>query len=374
MTSYSCYLCDPFGNRLADASGFTELEYSRVVNGIGKAKLTLPGNFPTQYIINPDGRLEIWRKLDSGREYLDTDVVWLIKKVTQKIESSGLQTIVIEADTPLCLLREPGRFVFAYAGSTGAAYAAAPADNQIKQIARESIGVSVAGNAARNVSAYVSIDPNLSLGASVAKSFAWREVLKVMQEFADASTTAGTYVAFDIVADTPTTLTFRTFTQQRGVDHRFPGGINPVLISPELGNLGEVTFSQDYRDAATYVLAGGKGEGTERVLAVAQNTTQQGLSPFGLREYFKDATQYDSSTGLSAEADATLRSMRVKTLFQGRLIDMPDSRYGVDWGWGDYVTAQAFGQLIDCRIDAVSVSVKPGTGYERIDAWLRSNQ
>jgi hypothetical protein len=52
---------------------------------------------------------------------------------------------------------------------------------------------------------------------------------------------------------------------------------------------------------------------------------------------------------------------------------MPDSRYGVDWAWGDYVTAQAFGQLIDCRIDAVSVSVKPGAGYERIDAWLRAN-
>ncbi len=194
-----------------------------------------------------------------------------------------------------------------------------------------------------------------------------------MQEFADASTTGGTYIAFDIVADTPTTLTFRTFAQQRGVDHRFPGGINPVLISPEMGNLGEVIFTQDYRNEATYVAAAGKGEGSNRLTASAQDTTRQGMSPFGLREYFKDATQYDSTTGLQAEAEATLRSMRVKTIFQGRLIDMPGSRYGVDWGWGDYVTAQAFGQLIDCRIDAVSVSVKPGSGYERVDAWLRSN-
>ena len=69
-----------------------------------------------------------------------------------------------------------------------------------------------------------------------------------------------------------------------------------------------------------------------------------------------------------------LRSGRARTIFQGRLIDTPDSRYGVDWAWGDYVTAQAFGQLIHCRIDAVSVSVKPGGGYERIDAWLRANQ
>ncbi len=369
--SYSCFLGDCFGNRIADASNFLALEYSRVVNSVSTAKLTLPGNFNTNMIINPDGRLEIWRKLDSGREYLDTDTIWLIKKVTQKIEASGLQTIVVEADTPLCVLREPGRAVIYSAGSSGATYAAAPADDQVKEVARDNIGTDASGN--RNISAYISIDANLGLGASVAKSFAFRDCLKVMQEFADASTTSGTYVAFDIVATTPTTLVFRTFTQQRGVDHRFPGGINPVLISPELGNLGEVTFSQDYRDEATYVLAGGKGEGSSRLLAAVQDNTRIGLSPFGYREYFKDATQYETTTGLAAEANATLRSMRVKTIFQGRLIDMPDSRYGVDWGWGDYVTAQAFGQLIDCRIDAVSVSVKPGTGYERIDAWLRSN-
>ncbi len=371
MASYSAYLGNAFGNRIADASNFLSLEYSRVVNGVSTAKLTLPGDFNTQYIIIPDGRLEIWRKLDSGREYLDTDTIWLIKKVVYKIDGAGLQTITIEADTPLCILREPGRYVGYFANSAQATYAAWYADNNIKQVARENIGSGAL--ASRDLSAYISIDPNLSLGAIVGKSFAFRDCLKTMQEFADASTTAGTYIAFDIVADTPTTLTFRTFAQQRGVDHRFPGGINPVLISPELGNLGEVTFSQDYRNEITFVGAGGKGEGNQRLTATAQDTVRQGLSPFGLREYFKDATQYDSTVGLQAEAEAVLRSGRSKTLFQGRLIDMPDSRYGVDWSWGDYVTAQAFGQLIDCRIDAVSVSVKPGVGYERIDAWLRSD-
>lgn len=372
MAQYSCYLCDAFGNRLVDASNFLTLEYSRVVNAVSTLKLTLPGDFNTQYIINPDGRIEVWRKLDgSSREYLDTDTVWLIKKVTQSVSTSGLQSIVIEADTPLSILREPGRFINYYAGQAQSTYLALPADDQIKQIARENIGSSASGS--RNISAYISIDPNLSLGASVAKSFAWRDVLKTMQEFADASTTAGVYVAFDIVATSAQSLTFRTFAQQRGVDHRFPGGLNPVLISPDLGNLGETLFTQDYRDEVTYVTAGGKGDGSARLIANAQDLTRQGLSPFGLREFFQNATQYDTVTGLSAEADAVLRSGRVKTIFQGKLIDMPDSRYGVDWAWGDYVTAQAFGQLIDCRIDAVTVSVKPGTGYERIDAWLRAN-
>ena len=371
MATFSIYLDDAFGTRLADASNFITLSYTRVVNGVGSLTLVLPGDFPMQYVRAPDGRIEVWRRLASGREYLETDTIWLIKKVVQRIEASGLQTIVVEADTALSVLREPGRYVAYFAGTAQTTYAAGPADDQIKQVARENIGSSA--NASRNLSAYISIDPNLGLGASVAKSFALRDCLKVMQEFANSSTTAGTYIAFDIVADTPTTLTFRTFAQQRGVDHRFPSGIIPVLISPEMGNLGEVVFAQDYRDEITFVAAGGKGEGSDRLAASAQDNARIGASPFGWREYFKDATQYDTTTGLAAEANAVLRGGRARTIFQGRLIDMPDSRYGVDWAWGDFVTAQAFGRLIDCRIDAVSVSVKPGAGYERIDAWLRSD-
>ncbi len=368
---YSIYLDDAFGTRLADASNFLSLEYSRVVNGVSTLKLTLPGTFNTTYLIIPDGRIEVWRKLESGREYLDTDTIWLIKKITRQITSSGLQTIIVEADTPLSVLREPGRFVNYYAGSNGAAYSGIAADDACKHLARDNIGVSATGS--RNISAYISVDADLGQGALITKMVAWRDCLKTMQEFADSSAQAGIYVAFDIVAISAAALVFRTFVQQRGVDHRFPSGNNPVLISPDLGNMGECALAIDYREEITYVLAGGKGEGFARLTASSQDLVRQGVSPFGLREYFQNATQYDTVSGLSAEADAVLRSGRAKTIFQGKLIDTPDSRYGVDWSWGDYVTAQAFGQTIDCRIDAISVSVKPGAGYERIDAWLRSN-
>lgn len=371
MATYSVYLGDCFGTRLADASNFLSLEYSRVVNGVSTLRLTLPGNFPTAYITIPDGRIEVWRKLETGREYLDTDTVWLIKKITRAISSRGEQTIVLEADTLLSVLREPGRFVNYYAGSNGAAYSGIAADDACKHIARDNIGVSATGS--RNISAYISVDADLGQGALVTKMVAWRDCLKVCQEFADSSATAGTYVAFDIVALTPQSLVFRTFVQQRGVDHRWPGGQNPVIISPDMGNMGECSLSDDYRDEITYVLAGGKGEGFGRLTASSQDLTRQGASPFGLREFFQNATQYDTTTGLSAEADAVLRAGRKKTIFQAKLIDTDLSRYGVDWGWGDYVTAQAFGVSIDARIDAISVSVKPGAGYERVDAWLRGN-
>ncbi len=371
MTSYAVYASDPFGTRLADCSNFISLKYSRVVNGISTTTLTLPGNFDTSLLRIPDGRLEIWRHLDSGREYLDTDTVWLIKRITQKIDGRGLTSIVVEADTPLCVLREPGRFVNFATGTSQADKAATFADNQIKAYVKDAIG-STAG-ATRDLTSFITIAGNLSAAASIAKAAAWRDVLKVCQELADASTQTGTYLAFDVVAPTPATLEFRTYTGQRGVDHRYPGGNNPVILSPDMGNLGETELTIDYRDEVTYALAGGKGDGSARLTASAQDTSRIGASPFGLREHFVTATQYGDTAGLSDQAAAAVRAGRPRTIFRGKVLDTQDTQYGVHWGWGDYLTAQAFGVSLDCRVEAITISVQAGGSYETIDAWVKSN-
>lgn len=364
--SYSVYVSDPFGVRLGDASNFEELTYTRVTNDIGNLTLTLPSDFDTGLLRIPDGRVEVWRNID-GREYLDTDTVWLIKAVSYARDDAGLVRVVVSADTPLCLLREPGRFVKYFAGEVQSTYSAAPADDQIKDVVRQNLTTDAA--AFRQISAYLTVTPDLSLGASVAKSFAWRDCLKVCQEFAQASAQAGTYVAFDIVSPSPDTMEFRTFTGQRGVDHRFPSGLNPIILSPEMGNLGDSTLTRDYRDEVTYVLVGGQGENSARVTASAQDNTRIGMSPFGVREQFIDYTNTADTTILTDVADGAVRAGRPKTIFRGKILETKDTRYGVHWAWGDYVTAQDYGQSFDCRIDAVTVTVKGG--LETIEAYLR---
>ena len=345
------------------------LKYARIVNNVGSLSLVLPGDFNTQMIRIPDGRIEVWRKLPGGREYLDTETTWLIKAVEYDRDAKGKVTIALEADTPLCVFREPGRFVNYTAGSAQASQTSA-LDDMIKTIASQNAGSSA--TAARDLSAYLSIAPNLTSAPSGSKAFAWRDCLKVMQEIAASSTQVGTYLAFDIVAPTPDTLEFRTYIGQRGVDHTFPNGNNPVIIGPEFGNMGECSLRYDYRNEITYALAAGQGQGADRLTATSQDTVRQGVSPFGLREQFVDATSYTSTTGLSAEADTVVRAGRPRTIFKGKLLDTPDTRYGVHWAWGDFVTVQAFGQSFDCRIDAVTVTV--ARGQETIDAILRNDQ
>ncbi len=370
QASYSIYIDDPFGNRLADASSFVALQYTRVVNDIGKLIIVLPGTFNDRLLRVPDGRIEVWRRLPgASREYLDTDTTWLMKAIEYVRDDKGRTTIKVEADTPTCLLKEPGRFVDVSVSADQNRFDE-PYDDMIKGIFRQNAGVFA--STARDLSAYLTCAANLSAAPVGDKAISWRELLKCFQEIASTSAQAGTYLAFDIVAPTPNTLELRTYTGQRGVDHRFPSGQNPILIGPDFGNVGECSLRTDYRGEVTYALAGGKGDGGARLVASAQNDTGLGASPFGRREKFVNATQYTTTTGLAAEAEAVIRTSRPRAIFRGKLISTPDTRYGVHWSWGDFVTVQAFNQSFDCRIDAVSVQVE--RGRETINAVLRNDQ
>lgn len=364
---YSVYLATPTGVRLGDASDFLSLEYARTVNSIGALTLTLPGDYPTQHIVAPDGRIEVWRRLPSGREYLDTDTAWFIQSVTYDIDDSGTRTIVISADSGLFLLKDPGRIVDAYAGSPEATKTN-PADDMCLAIVREQIGASSLG--ARRLSAYLSVANNASAAPTISKAFSWRPVLTTLQEIAQSSFEAGTYLAFDIVSPTPDTLEFQTFISQRGVDHRFPSGVNPVLLGPDMGNMGATTLSYDWRDEVSYAKAGGSGEESARLTDDYLDSVRATASPFRRRETFVQATNTKTAAALEDEAQSAVRAGRPRVILQGKIASTPDTQYGVHWGWGDFVTIQAFGQQLDARIDAISVRV--ADGEEQIDAVVRS--
>jgi ReqiPepy6 Gp37-like protein len=367
---YQINVCDPFGLPLGDATKFVSLKYSRTVNTPSTLVLTLPGQFDSSLLRYPDGRIEVWRRAAPGYPLvLETETTWLIKEPAWERDDQGNQTIVIEADTPLSILQEPGRFHDYPSDPNGYSPLQDPCDALCQTIARLNIGSLATSD--RTLAPYITVAPQTRAGPTVKKELAWRSVLKSMQELANASAQGGVYLAFDIVAPTADTLQYRTYTGWRGMDHRFPNGINPVIIGPEFGNMGACRLSKNYRGEITYVKTGGRGPTTSRLLGEAIDQTRVGASPFGRREKFVEATQYTTVTGLDNEAEAAVRGGRPVQTFRGKLLSVPGCLYGIHWAWGDYVTVQAFGQSFDCRIDAITVTV--ANGKETIDAWLRSD-
>lgn len=370
--TYQIFISDALGNRLVAPKDWSEVEYVRAENNIGALTLTLPYYYDRN-IFKKDGTIEVWRSLDGGLPYLDVETLWLIRGWRRTIKR-GLRFWIIRAVDLNHLLKR--RIVDYFAASAQAAQTD-QADDMCKVIVRQNF-TAAATDATRSIGTYLTVQADVAAGPSIRKAFAWRNVLTILQELAQASFQAGTYLAFDIV---PTVLPnsgstiqfeFRTYTGQRGVDHTFPGGNPPVLLGPAFDDLDEVILDEDASDEITRSIVGGQGTEAARSIARANDAARQGESPFNLCEGFQNAyNESDTATGLPDEADTLLKSGRPKKNLSGKIVQTSGFIYGLHWRWGDLVTAQIENDSFNAHIDRVHVNVKQDTG-ETVEAFIRS--
>lgn len=374
-TTYFIRINDAFGNPMPDVSALYSLQVSQTVGSVGSATIVIPGEYPIQYL-KKDGILEIWRYPQNGAPYLLFNKVFFLRRRVFLV-MGGKQQWILTGYDPNYLVSDPsgqrGRIV-AYAAESMQATKTTFADNMIKAIARENIG-SLATDSNRNLSAYVSIQADASLAPTISKAFSNRVLLPVFNEICQASIIAGTYLAWDIVCVKPPSggvfqLELRTYTGQRGIDHRFVSN-DPVLIGLDFGNLDNIEIDEDWTEEETVARVGGKQQGERRVYATESDAVRIAQSPFNRRETFANFSNTADPTTLSNEANAILRAGTPRPAYAGTVVQTNQSRFDVHWGYGDYLTAQVVGRSFDARADSLSIQFDRDNG-ERISAKLRS--
>lgn len=365
-TDYAVSLLDPYGIELNLINEWLTLSYTRSVNDVGVLELVLDGNYSPFANLMLDGRLVVWRNA-RGRTYADTDTTFFIRKIERTLASSGERTITVVGLSAVELLR---RRIVAYDAGSSQAAKSDLADDLMKEVVRENLGSS-ATDSDRDLSAYLDVEADVSLGPTVNADFARDSVLAVCQEVSQTTVQAGSPVYFDIVAPAQASLEFRTYRGQRGLDHTYPDGINPVILSPERGNLVNVSRTYDWSDEVTFVYCGGQDAGVSRDVQSASSEDRITLSPFNRRERFVNYSQATSGSGtLQDQAQAGLRDGRPKRSFTGELVNVPGTtEYGVHWKFGDLITAEFEGEAVNCMVEAVQVNVVKGR--ESINAKLR---
>jgi hypothetical protein len=363
----TCRLADPFGNHLIEIANYEKLHY--VLNcapgAIGVLELTLPTSFDTSLLL-PDGRIGVWRSINGQQPYHDGNAIFLI----EDFEYTAATTFVRAYHASTLLDR---RIIAYAAGSTYADKAATAADDLIKTFVSENMLAGIVGadrdgaETQADVSAYLTAQANLTQGQTIAKAAARRILLDVARELAEASTTAGTYLTFEIMAPTESTLELRTYATVRGVDHRV-GTQSPVILSEARGNLENAKLRISYRDETTFTIAGGTGEKASRLIATQLDTTRMGASPFGRKERFVDMSNVSDTAALQDEADAALWDGRPTTTVFGNLIETPATTRGLQFDLGDMLTVEnpRTQQQFDVRLDVVGEtidSVGPSRGF-----------
>lgn len=383
-TSYYLIINDALGNRMAVIQDYESLTVKRTVNGVGALVFIIPGYYSID-TIKVDGIVELWRAPRGGSWRLEFQQLWFIRE-RYKVIVRGRRYWHIVAYDLNYLLGDPsaktGRIVAytsdfrvtetvfdgAFTDKAGAA------DDVLKRVARENVG-DLATDTNRNLSAYLSFQAAFSAAASVKVKMERRNLLSIFQELCQASTTAGTYLAFDILCLTPPnsgafSIELQTFTLQRGLDHRLTSN-QPVLIGPDFGNLDDVTLGFVNTTEVTYVYAAGQNESANQPLITSSDSARINLSPFNRRETFVSVGQTADLAVIQDEADTKLRAGRPLLTLTGTLIETDQARYGIHWNFGDYVTAQVDGYSFDARIDTVQLVFSREAG-EVISTQIRA--
>lgn len=366
-TDYFLVGHSPFGESLWTSRDYIRIEGGVGVSTVGSMVFYLPaaGYDRTDFPI--DGVVELWRAPIGLSPKLFLDRVWHIRGVYKDIKGSQRVWRVVCYDSNY-ILGDPGGQVgrvIAYNPNNDFTHKLLPADDMCKEIINENLG-SDATDTDRIISSFFTVQEEFSLAPTIRKELSRRLVLSALQEICQASLKSGTYLAFDIVCPTPPSasatgagyvLQFQTFVNQRGEDHRSNGESGALLIGPDVGNMDDVTDGIDHTGEITYVYAVGQSVGDVSAVLPAFDSQRIGISPLNRREYVVNASDTFDLEALQNEADAALKAGRPKRIITGKYIDSDQARFGVDWDYGDYLTAQVEGEVIDCRNEAIGFRI-----------------
>lgn len=364
------YLDNPLGERVSVCDQFELLDYMRILNGRGFCKLRVGAEFDSSQFVQ-DGIIEVHRS-PRGRVEPRLEDVYFIVAIDKGIDEKGRTFSEVIGYNPVDLLFR--RIIDYVAGSAQATKGADNADDMMKEYVDENMGASATDSNRDLESSYnFTIQADHSLGPNVAKGAAWKNLYDVLVEISASTLALNDPIFFDIVPVTvsPLALEFRTYHLQRGADRSWPDGTNPVILNVDRGNLRNPRLSYDYRDEFNYVVCGGQGVGSDRDIQRWWDVTRIGQSPWNRREAFKDGRHCDvgATTCLDAAAQDHLERGRPIRTFTGEVVETEGTAYGIDWEFGDRLTAEFLEETFTVYVSGVRVT-KSGDGAEEIDAKL----
>lgn len=363
MAQYEVWIDSPLGGRYLLLDNVLKVTYSLVLNSAGYFSLLLPGNFDVNYL-HVDNVVEIWR--GSENEALKLAFVGFLRRLKWFDDDNGTPYVEVSGMHVSELLK---RRIMAYYAEEATTNKTDYADDMMKAMVRENLG-SLATDTDRDLTAYgFSVAADVSLGPSISKAFAWRNLLDALKDVADSSDEAGTEMFFDVVpsfdSDGMLLVEFQTFINQRGADRTMDSG-DPVFFGEAWGNLTEGEYEEDYSEEISYVYAGGQGVADMRVIQEVEDLIREATSPWNRREAWADARNEAATAGVAGKGNAVLADGRPKKRFKARLLDFGQFRYGVHWDFGDRVSCEYRGQWFDAMVRSVVVSVDQ-KGRESID-------
>jgi len=370
---------DPYGAFLFETATFLEigsnpgLKYVLNCGAVGALIATLPPDYNAMLL--KDARVHVMRSVNGGPAVREGGSCFLIRAWDYADDYTTVTALHAND-----LIR---RRAILYAPVLGNSLLAGPADDELKRLWNENSGGAIgtfhgystvtasADQTQADLSALISVQPNLSAAPTVSGYVPWRNLLEVYEEVCDFSTESGTWLAAEIVSPTESTVQLQTFIGQRGVDRRISTG-SGLLFTRVRGNIDNALLTIDATEEITAAQALGAVPFTgNRYTGFAMDYTRAGESPFGRIEAVVDSGEAPNDATLTNDSQAAVRAGLPRITAVADLVETDPAIRGIHYDFGDYVTVEIRGVQYDMRLNLLEVSLT-GSG-ERVRARFEYN-
>jgi hypothetical protein len=371
INDYSINFFSPEGYKIYTFNAIYELEFGRKKNDIGALSILIPNL--ELYNINDFKRnctAEIYR------DGIIIPVLWYLKKVT--ITEDSIELVFFDH---LTLLTQ--RYVTWYEVEffNYPSHMRLPSDELIHEVIRtnyidvlDNLGFSVDApepisdmNTDARVIDFKLVEP-LGVGTVIEDSFAWRKVSEVVKNITETAETNGENIWYDFIY-TPNgdgftigNLSFRIWYNIRGNDRRINKSNNPVVFSPELGNLSNYSLELDYENYYNQVYVVAKelpelddGVNLVRIVPYPQEYEYEGQELIEHVEILNDEEINEEI--MEAKAKTLLAQGKPISRLTGDIIQTDDYQFFRDYNFGDKVSAYWQNLFFETEITTYNVTV-----------------
>ena len=322
---------------IAMINAFRAMRLTRGVSRIGALNLTIDLD-ALDFVPQLDTRIVVTREVD-GYSWLIGG--YLVRGI-RRILNNGDEAYTIRAH---CYNSLVSRRIVAYQAASAFSDKTARADNMMKAVIRENLGT--LADTGRNIAAYgLTVEADLSLAGTVSAAFAFKNVYDTLGQIADiALATNAERVYWDMrPTDIGWTCEFIARKDRTGADRRFYTGSNPILVSPEVGNVAVIEIDDDRTQEINYVWGAGQGVEDERSLVTVTDAARIADSPINWMEGFFDGRNYETEAALTAAAKRALSKGEPVYTFNADLTETPNFKLGRDFAPGDLLTVSYAGE------------------------------
>ena len=363
--SYQIQLRNAAGGVVAIIDDYRSLDIQKTVNEVGSLTLLMSGLDAKVPLFETDGQIIVYRRdMQYGIPWYEE---WsgFVRKLSFEQGDDGDQTLTINAVTFNNLL---ARRIIAYPAGVSQTVKSDAAETVMKEFVIENCGTDalfVNGRLRDGLMLNFTVEADGAAGPTWDGQRSYKTVLEVLKEINEA-----TLMEYDVIMVGTSAFEFRTYYPQRGYDLTTTGlsvttGLNsagnaPVIFNPLLGNVLSMEYTDDRLEEKTVAISAGQGTGEERNIEITVSAASID-SPYNDIEGYDDSRNITETDQLVTAGAGFLKENQQKQTFTVKPIQTNTSAYGLNYYWGDMVTAQYGTEItLNKRIITVSISVQEG--------------